>query len=109
MAHHSTPPAPAGRPPAWPIVLAILFVVLGLLGAAVALAYAGWSQESIIGLLLGLGTIAGTTLPLIGKILSDTHAQTETINEIHDNTNGKLRAAVEAAVTKALDERFPRG
>lgn len=102
MAHHPEQRAPLGL-----LLVAVVVVVLGLLGSGVALAYAGWSPESITGLLLGLGTVAGTILPLVAKVLTETRQQTKTLDEVKESTNGRMHQTIDTAVQAAIEKHFP--
>ena len=45
-----------------------VLIVLGMFAAAVALARAGWSPESITGLLVLFGTLSSAVLIAVGKL-----------------------------------------
>lgn len=92
------------QPQKW-TAIAVIVVMLGLLIAAVFLAYAGWQPESITGLLVGLGVVAGTILPLLGKVLTVTAQQTVTLSEIHEQTNGNMAPAMLKAARQANAEQ----
>lgn len=88
-------------------IVAGLVVLVCLVGAATALAIAGWDSGAILGLLTG---IAGVAVPLLAavKSLGDlrhaTDQQTVTLAKIDHQTNGVLTDRIHAAVHKALNE-----
>lgn len=76
--------------PATIVVMLGAVLILGLLGAGVALALAHWTPESIIGLLGGLGTIAGVLLAALGKLAT----LGDKVDQVAHQTNGALRSFV---------------
>lgn len=87
-------------------------IVLGLLVAGVALSFAGWKVESIIGLLTAVGTIGASLLVVLPKLVN---LQND-VAQVSHQTNGALRqhitdtvgTQVRAALTDAgLPPRAP--
>lgn len=103
MAHRTPPDAPTGQPTGL-IILAAVLLVLGLAGAGVALAFAHWAPESITGLLLAVGSLAGGLLPVLGKLIIETRQQNQALTEIHEATNGRLDRRIKEAVRDAINE-----
>lgn len=71
-------------------------IVLGLLVAGVALSFAGWKVESIIGLLTAVGTIGGSLLVVLPKLVN---LQND-VAQVSHQTNGALRAHITATVAE---------
>lgn len=65
-------------------------LVLGLIGAAVAFGYAGWKPESIVGMLAGIGSIAGVMFGGLAK-LGTLQGKVE---QVAHQTNGALKQVV---------------
>lgn len=87
-------PAPTSSSPATIVVLGGVILVCALLGAGVALAFAGWKGEAIGGLLGVLGTIAGVLLAALGKL-----AQLgQKVDQVAHQTNGALQSGVQSTV-----------
>ncbi len=81
-------------------------VVVCLVAAAVLLALKGWQTAEIVALLTAVGTIAGTAVTALSKLVelnAKQDAQTERIVKIDHQTNGVLTARIEDAVTRALN------
>lgn len=74
---------------AWTLGAAVV-IVLGLLGAGVALAAAGWKETSIIGLLTAVGTIAATLLAVLPKLVQ----LNEKVEQVAHQTNGQMRQLI---------------
>lgn len=98
--------------PPWPVALCAVLLVVGLLGAGVALAEAGWDSGQIIGLLTGFVTVAGAILAALGKLMAEHRElvakqdeQTGTLRKIAWNTNGNLKRIVNEAVANALQDQ----
>lgn len=72
------------------LVFGGVVLVLGLFGMAVALAFAGWKMESIIGLTGGLGTVAGVLLAALSKLGTISNK----VDQVAHQTNGVLRQTV---------------
>jgi hypothetical protein len=84
-----TPPRPSVNATA--VVVSSVVLILGLLGAAVALSYNNRSIEFIIGLLTAVGTVGTLLIPVIGKLFAlgdETRAQSEQLDTITEQTNG---------------------
>lgn len=100
------PPAPR-RPPtvnANAVIFASVALVIGLLGAAVALSYNNRPPEFIIGILGAVGTTGALLIPVIGKLfaLGDLNQhQTDQLDTIEHQTNGELDRKINAAVNAA--------
>ena len=88
-------------------VAGAVVVVLGLLGAAVALAYAKWPPEAIIGVLGGIATLAvplvGALLPKLAKIEAKVEQTAQQVDAI--TTQEINRAAIEAARQMREEDR----
>lgn len=95
-------PTPTGTAPVTWVVAAAAIVLLGLFGAGVALAYAGWKPESIAGLLTAVGTVGAGLLVALGKLLTDINRKVEQV--VHQ-TNGAQRTMVEDVLRAELDAR----
>ena len=98
----TTPTPDTPDPRKWTAIAGAI-VVLGIFGMAMGLAFAGWSPESIIGLVSGLTAVAGALLPVVYKTLIETNKQTDVLHEIAENTNGKLRAIIRSEVRSAIN------
>lgn len=81
-------------------------VVLGLFGAGVALAYAGWKPESIIGVCTGLGTVAITLLVALGKLGNVQERAADRVEQVAQQTNGALREHISTEIRTALSEHL---
>lgn len=80
-------------------IVAALVLLVCLVGAAVALTYAGMDPAAIVGLLTGIAGIGATLVGLLGKLSSlhqETSQQTEVIAKIDHQTNGGLDARIDA-------------
>jgi hypothetical protein len=99
MAKRNVRPAVSG-----PLAVAVCVLVLGLAGAVVALAFAGWSPEAIIGFTAASGAGLASVLAVVGRMLTITADQTQTLSEIHDHTNGELRALIQREVRTAIGQ-----
>jgi hypothetical protein len=75
-----------------------VLLVLGLLAAAVALGLAGWKPASIVGLLTGLGTVAGGLLAALSRLTT----LTRKVDQVAHQTNGALRSFVSAEVDQKM-------
>ena len=73
-------------------------IVLGLLAAGVALAYAGWKPEAIGGLLTAIGTVAGALLVVLPKLAG----LQEKVDQVAQQTNGALRSHITDTVRTEL-------
>lgn len=98
----------------WPVLVAAVVVVLGLLAAGVTLTLAGQDQGQILGLLAGLATVAGVLLGVFERLFSQQQAldakqdkQTEILQQVKWNTNGNLQRIIDAAVASAAAKHFP--
>lgn len=92
MSQPQPPPRPTVNVTA--VVVSSVVLVLGMLGAAVALSYAGRSVEAISGLLGAVGTVGALIVPVIGKlfaIASETRNQTQALEKIAEQGNGNDR------------------
>jgi hypothetical protein len=106
MSDEQTPPTdtPTGHSLT---ITAGLLVLACLIGAAVALAYAGWDSGAILGLLTG---ITGVAVPLLAAVKGlvdmrkESHEQTQTLAKIDHQTNGALDARIESGVRKVMNE-----
>lgn len=67
-------------------VFAAVILVISLLTAAVALAAAGWTVESIIGLLTAIGGVGGALIAALSKI-TDVDRK---VQDVHDQTTGEI-------------------
>lgn len=76
-------------------IIAGVVVLLGLFAMATGLGLAGWQPESIIALVVGLGSVAGTLLPLVTQVINR-------LDRVEHNTNGKLTQTVTDAVHEAV-------
>lgn len=95
------------RPSVSPTVAtAAVLIVLGMAGMAVLLARAGWKPESITGFVTALALGLGSLLAVVAKMLGINADQSEQLAEIHENTNGRLDARIQAAVEKAVTNRL---
>lgn len=87
-------------------IIAGAVVLLSLIGAAIALAYAGWDGNAIMGLLTG---ITGVSVPLVAAVsrLTDlknaTDAQTVVLAKIDHQTNGVLTERIRTAVRDEMN------
>lgn len=92
-------------------VVATLGLVVAILAAAVALAFAGWDGTAILGLLTALGGVGGVAVTLLDK-LTNVHrvnveqsteiaAQGSEIATISRRVNGELDARIEAGAQRA--------
>lgn len=81
-------------------------IILGLLVAGVALAYAGWKPEGIAGLLTAVGTVAAGLLVALPRLVN----VEQKVDQVARQTNGALRAhvteTVRAELRAALREQF---
>lgn len=73
-------------------------IVIGLLVAGVALAYAGWKSESIIGLLTAIGTLSTGLLVTVARLVS----VEQKVDQVARQTNGALRDHVTETVRTEL-------
>jgi hypothetical protein len=73
-------------------------IVIGLLVAAVALAYAGWKSESIVGLLTAIGTLSTGLLVGVARLVS----VEQKVDQVARQTNGALRDHVTETVRTEL-------
>jgi len=89
------------RTPFW-VAFAAVILLLGLFGAGVALAYAGWRPESIVGLLTAVGTVGAGLLVALGKLLGDLNRK---VDQVVHNTNGAQRAMMSEVIRAELDAR----
>lgn len=81
-----------------------------LIGAAVALTYAGMDPAAIVGLLSGIAGVGAPLVGLLGKLTSlhqETVQQSETIAKIDHQTNGVLDARIHRAVSVAIQQQVP--
>lgn len=91
-------------------IIAGALVLVCLTGAAIALAYAGWDGNAIMGLLTGITSIA---VPLVAAVsrLTDlkraTDQQTQVLAKIDHQTNGVLDKRIESGVRKVMNEPIP--
>jgi uncharacterized transporter YbjL len=88
-------------------IIAGLVVLVCLVGAAVALALAGWSGNAIMGLLTGIIGVAGPLIAVTARLTdlkTATDAQTLTLAKIDHQTNGVLNQRIKDAVHSALNE-----
>lgn len=69
-------------------------ILLSLLVAGVALAFAGWREASIIGLLTAVGSVAGGLLVILPRLVNMEHK----VDQVARQTNGELRKHVSQAV-----------
>ena len=74
-------------------------MVVGLVGACVGLAWAGWSPESITGFMLAFSGVAGGLLTMLGTLVHKT-------DSIAANVNGKLDARIARIVRDQLYRYF---
>lgn len=80
--------------------------ILGAVGLVVALIFAGWSSEAIIGFgTLALGLVAGqaTAARKAATIEAKTDHQTEQLTTIASQTDGELRQAIADAVADGIE------
>jgi hypothetical protein len=87
-------------------VAAALVLLACLIGAAVALTYAGMDSAAIVGLLTGVAGVGATLVGLLGGLISlhqETQRQTRTIAKIDHQTNGVLDARIHHAVNRAMN------
>jgi len=75
-----------------------LLIVLGLLAAGVVLGVAGWSTESIVGLLTAIGSISVGLLVAVGKLGS----VKDTVEQVAHQTNGQLRQHITDTVRREV-------
>lgn len=88
-----------------PTAIAGAVVVVALIGAAVALAFAHWQTASIIGLLTLLAPIAVGLVIQIDQVSRTRQTQADqgaSIATVERRTNGELDARIEAAISRAL-------
>jgi hypothetical protein len=109
-----TSPEPAHEPDRAPtttnasalVLKCAVAIVLGLLIAGVALAYAGWKPEGIAGLLTAVGTIAGGLLVVLPRLVNVEYK----VDQVARQTNGELRKHVtdtmRVELRAALAEQF---
>lgn len=86
-------------------------VVLAMIAGAVVLAISGRDAGFIVGLLVPVGAAAGGVIATLGKLVNlerRTEEQTEMLQTIEHQTNGRLSEVVAEEVNKALDARWPR-
>jgi hypothetical protein len=111
MSNHRAPDAPESNrgPIPWPVAVGALVVIVGLLAVGVVLSLAGQSETQIIGLLMGLATVAGVLLTAFGKLITDHRSlivkqdkQTEILEQVKWNTNGNLQRIINQAVSQAM-------
>ena len=88
----------------WPLAAAAIAITLGLAGMSVALAFAGWKPESIVGFVIALGSGLGAVLGVVGKMMIINADQSERIEEIAENTNGNLRRIIQTEVRSAIGQ-----
>lgn len=105
--------APRSAP--WAVAVSSGVVLLGLLAAGVVLALSGRSEAEIVGLLMGLATVAGVILPLVGKLIGEHRQlmikqdqQTQILQQVAWNTNGNLQRIINQAVAHAFQDRDSR-
>lgn len=67
-------------------LFAAVVLVISLLGAAVALSYAGWMVESIIGLLSAIGGVGAALIAALSK-LTDVDRK---VDAVHEQTTGEI-------------------
>lgn len=88
-------------------IVAALVLLACLIGAAVALTYAGLDPVAIVGLLTGITGIGATLVGLLGKLSSlhqETSQQSETIAKIDHQTNGTLRKIIRTEIHNAMND-----
>lgn len=91
-------------------VIAALVLLVCLVGAAVALTFAGMDPAAIVGLLTGIAGIGATLVGLLGKLSSlhqETTQQTASIAKIDHQTNGVLDDRIHKAVSVAIQQQVP--
>lgn len=96
-------------------VVAATVMVVALIAAGVALAFAGWESGSIVGFLAGLAGVGGTVVALLDKLVTVQRVnveQTQQLTTIERRTNGELdariRAGSEAAAVAAAEAVLAR-
>lgn len=91
------------------LLLSGTLVTIAMIGGGVALALAGRDVGFIIGIVAPIAAAAGTLLAALSKLVSlerKTDEQTETLQQIEHQTNGALRATIEASIDRAFRRRF---
>lgn len=87
-------------------LVAALVLIVALLGAAVALAFAGWDGTAILGLLTALGGVGGVAVTLLDR-LTNVHRvnveQTGQLDTISRRVNGELDARIAAGAQAAAE------
>jgi hypothetical protein len=89
----------------WPQAVVAGVGILAVAGIVIALALAGWSAEAIIGfggLALALVTGQYVQTRRAAVVEAKTDQQTNTLEVIADQTNGRLRATVADAVEHGI-------
>lgn len=103
-------------------LIAVVALVVALLGAAVALALAGWDGTAITGLLVGLAGVAVPVVALLDRFVNlqrvnveqsqTLERQDEQLTTINRRVNGELderiRAGAQAAAVAAAEEVLRR-
>jgi len=77
----------------------VAIVIIAMIGAAVALAVAGWEAGAIIGLLVAVSAMIAPMLAVIYK--TDQH--TTELQTISEQTNGTLDKRIKAAVAAGIE------
>lgn len=88
-------------------LVAALVLFVCLVGAAVALTYAGMDPAAIVGLLSGIAGVGVTLVGLLGKLSSlhqETTQQTDRLVKIDHQTNGTLRKIIRDEFHAAMNE-----
>lgn len=90
----------------WPQAVVVVVGLVATAGVTVALVHAGWSGEAIIGFAtLAAGLFAGQLVSArkASAIEAKTDHQTEKIDTIVEQTNGRSDAEIEAIAARAAD------
>lgn len=85
-------------------IVASAALIICLIAAAVALAFARWTAGEIIGLLSAVVGLAAVLLPLLDKAINlhrESGEQTATLRVIDKRTNGELDARIQAGAEQA--------
>lgn len=93
--HRPDPPSSSTSSPAANVVLLGVILVIALIGAGVALGIAGWKPESIVGMLSGLGGVAGGLLVAVSKLAT----LNDKVDKVAHQTDGALRSFVSTEVS----------